>query len=280
MPLIFIINCDTGQVTLSRYSPGKTTLRLSNKMDEPLIIALLQEEEDLLLAAAALIVVRRLRRKRAARAAAPKTAKARSCWVKPWLLRRTQFGQYERLMVELAAEDRTAFRNFLRVDPELFQELLDRVGPIIEKKDTFMRKALEPGLRLAITLRYLATGDSYMTLQYGFRVAHNTISNIVADTCEAISAVLQDEVLKCPTSPAEWQAVSDQFSRRWNFHNTIGALDGKHVAICCPANAGSIYYNYKGFHSIVLLALVDADYKFLFIDLGANGRLVQPASLA
>jgi hypothetical protein len=134
-------------------------------------------------------------------------------------------------MAELAAEDRPGYKNFQRVDPEMFQEILARVGPRIERRNTTFRKALEPGLRLAITLRYLATGDSYMTLQYGFRVSNNAISMIVPDVCEAIVAEYQEEVLVCPTTPDRWREISRGFSARWNFHNTLGALDGKHVAI-------------------------------------------------
>jgi hypothetical protein len=60
---------------------------------------------------------------------------------------------------------------------------------------------------------------------------------------------------------------------RGNFHSTIGAIDGKHIqfVIRCPPSAGSLYYNYKGFRYVALLALVDADYTFIFIDIGANG---------
>ena len=43
----------------------------------------------------------------------------------------------------------------------------------------------------------------------------------------------------------------------------MGTLDGKHIAIKCPKNGGSLYYSYKGFRSIVLMKLVDADYKFI-----------------
>ena len=58
----------------------------------------------------------------------------------------------------------------------MFRELLERVEPRIIKQDTWFRKALEPGLKLAITMRYLSTGDNNKTLMYGFSVAGNTIS--------------------------------------------------------------------------------------------------------
>ena len=44
--------------------------------------------------------------------------------------------------------------------------------------------------------------------------------------------------------------------------NTLGVIYGKHVSIKCPPKAGSTYYNYEQFNSIILMALVDAGYKF------------------
>ncbi len=78
-------------------------------------------------------------------------------------------------------------------------------------------------------------------------------------------------MIAAPTTEAEWLQIADLFSSRWNFHNCLCAMDGKHIAIRCPKGGDSLYFNYKKFHSIVLMALVDADYKFIWIDLGANG---------
>ena len=53
----------------------------------------------------------------------------------------------------------------------------------------------------------------------------------------------------------------------------MGALDDKHIPIKASKHSGSMFFNYKGFFNIVLLALVDADDKFTFVDVGSNGRI-------
>ena len=81
----------------------------------------------------------------------------------------------------------------------------------------------------------------------------------LGDVCQPIVAEYGDEM---PIEGDEWHVVIDKFNTRWNFPNTIGAIDGKHIALKAPPNTGTVYNNYKGFFSIILLALVDADYKF------------------
>lgn len=67
-------------------------------------------------------------------------------------------------------------------------------------------------------------------------------------------------------------AVADQFEKKWNYPCCIGALDGKHIAIQQPSSSGTDFFNYRHFFiSVLLLALVDADYKFLYVNVGAAG---------
>ncbi|XP_028045777.1 uncharacterized protein LOC105836995 [Monomorium pharaonis] len=70
----------------------------------------------------------------------------------------------------------------------------------------------------------------------------------------------------------DWLSISKDFEKQWNFNHCIGAIDGKHIQIQCPDNAGSTYYNYKNCHSIILLGICDANYLFTFVDIGACGR--------
>ena len=174
-------------------------------------------------------------------------------------------------MEDLGLDDHVSFYNFLRITPPMFDELLQRIIPLIEKQDTNYRKALEPGMKLAITLRHFATGDSYATLQYEFRVANNTICLLVKDVCDALTIELKNEVITCPVDRGAWEEIAEDFYVRWNVPHACGDLDGKHVAIKKPSGTGTMYHNYKGFFSIVMMALVDADYKFMWIDVGGLG---------
>ena len=54
--------------------------------------------------------------------------------------------------------DRAGFRDLLRMNAEEFEYILNKVAPMITKQDTRWRLAITAKERLALTLRYLATG--------------------------------------------------------------------------------------------------------------------------
>jgi len=74
-----------------------------------------------------------------------------------------------------------------------------------------------------------------------------------------------------PKTEQEWLAVAKQYQALWNFPHTLGAIDG---VLQCPRNSASKYFSYKNAFSIVLFALVDADYNFMFVDAGCEGRIL------
>lgn len=87
-----------------------------------------------------------------------KKKKKRSVWVREWILRREKYGVYNQLMSELSIEDPAQFSNFLRMKPTDFEKIACKIGPLISKQDTKFRKAISVTERLAVTLRYLASG--------------------------------------------------------------------------------------------------------------------------
>ena len=83
-------------------------------------------------------------------------------------------------------EDPLEFKQFLRMDSETFDELLGLVGRSITKQNTIMRDALDLKLKLAVTIRFLATGTCYSDLQHLFRIHKSTLSKIIPEVCDAL----------------------------------------------------------------------------------------------
>ena len=157
------------------------------------------------------------------------------------------------------------------MSPESFQYLLNVVGPIISKKNTNLRKAISASERLCLTLHYLAYGGIQQSLSFSFRIAKSTICNIINETCLAIWNSLNEQYLRPPKTADDWKCISQGFNEIWNLPHCIGAIDGKHIAIKAPLNSGSLYYNYKGFFSMILMAICDARYVFTLVDIGSYG---------
>lgn len=114
-------------------------------------------------------------------------------WMKKLFKNRLQYGN--RLLQDMANEAvEDTVKNFTRMTLVDFEYLVALISHKVEKIDTHMRQAITVKERLALTLRFLATGDSFTSLQYLFRVSKQSISTIVPDVCNAIIESLAEYV--------------------------------------------------------------------------------------
>lgn len=119
--------------------------------------------------------------------------------------------------------------------------------------------------------RYLATGIQFRQLSYSFRISKSAVAAIVIEVCKAIWKTLVKTHMPHPTAE-DFQKIASDFWRKWQFPNCMGCIDGKHIRIKRPAKSGSMYYCYKHYFSVGLLALTDANYKFIMVDVGSYGK--------
>nr|CAI5823266.1 unnamed protein product [Callosobruchus analis] len=106
------------------------------------------------------------------------------------------------------------FNNLMADDGALFRNFT--LAPLISKADTNFRCSIPAKVKLYCTLRFLATGDSYRSLMYLFRISDSTISLFIPEM---------------PSTNDGWRDVSREFDVAWNFPHCIGCVDGKHVVM-------------------------------------------------
>ncbi|KAJ8938412.1 hypothetical protein NQ318_011995 [Aromia moschata] len=102
---------------------------------------------------------------------------------------------HEHLVNFLCDSEPEDYRNFLRIDQEYFDYLLEFVRPDIEKKDTNMREAISASQRLSITLRwYLTSGIDLEDLKFTCAIPPQTLEFIIMETCSAITKALKENI--------------------------------------------------------------------------------------
>lgn len=116
----------------------------------------------------------------------------------------------------------------------------------------------------------LAQGHSIYTNSLLFRIGKSTMEAILPEVCQAIYEVLIP-IFMPALDKENWEKISKEFENLWNLPHCLGALDGKHFALKRPPHSGSIFFNYKKFFSMVLLATCDAFRRFTWFNIGHYG---------
>ncbi|KAH7951316.1 hypothetical protein HPB52_007742 [Rhipicephalus sanguineus] len=185
---------------------------------------------------------------------------AREHWVRPVWVNRARESEFFTAVEKMKNGDATLFQKYYRMTPHTFDKLHSMVKFGLTR-EWLCREPITSGERLAICLRYLASGMAILDVAMAFRVGIETARVAIHCTCRVLWDVLSPLYMKPPTG-AEWHEIASGFWQRWQFPNCLGAVDGRHVQIKCPRKSGSLYFNYKR----------ECQYLFRLIDVGAPGR--------
>jgi hypothetical protein len=123
-------------------------------------------------------------------------------------------------MRDLELSEDVLFKNFTRMSKTDFYMLLRMVEPMITRQNTRLRESEPAELKLAITLRYLATGGLFTSLMYLFRGSKQFISSMLPGVLKAIIESVQDYG-KVSLLLLYFFNVTIFFTLRGNLHNSF-----------------------------------------------------------
>ncbi|XP_055845403.1 uncharacterized protein LOC129911591 [Episyrphus balteatus] len=172
---------------------------------------------------------------------------------------------------DIPKNDDQFFKENFRTTRENFEILCFHLRNL-KKNDTQFRKSIPLPKRIAIALYTLGSSAEYRSVANLFGVGKCTVGNILHEFCEEVWKVLHPIYLSAyPLTEDKIKENVEGFSKL-GFPQCFGAIDGCHIEIRPAAENAIDYYNYKGWYSTVLLAVVDYRYRFLYISVGSPGR--------
>ena len=193
-------------------------------------------------------------------------------WIRKLFKDREEKSLFAILVKDLQLFDREYFFKNFRMGTKSFEELLSWVGPFVQKS-SLRRSTATVQERSCVTLRYLCTGGSQITIGTSYRISPTTMGRTISETCQAIWYVLNKKgFIKAPTSKKEWLDTVTEFESKWNFPHYLGAIDGKYIIMQAAQRSGSTFFSCKKSFSIVVIAVCNANYEFSLVDVGEAGR--------
>ncbi|KAM3610040.1 uncharacterized protein V6R79_024345 [Siganus canaliculatus] len=174
--------------------------------------------------------------------------------------------------------DDEQWKSQFRVSRSTFDFLMERIGPAIKRRRTNYRVPIEPRRRLAIALWWFARSGEYRSIAGLFGVGIATVCNIVRQVTAAILERLYRRHVSLPGGRRLEDAVG-AFRDRC-YPQCAGAIGRTHIPIAPPRDHPDHYLNQRGWHSIVLQAVVDHDVRFTDVYAGWPGGTSSAAVLS
>ena len=173
-------------------------------------------------------------------------------------------------MVEASFPNELWYSNF-RVTRGTFAYILHEIGDEISRQDTPMRKAVTQNRRLAIALCYLASTAEYRTIGNLFGVSVAFVCTCIKEVCEAIRNKMASAI-SFPSGENLLNVIQG-YDEEWGFPMCGGAIDGTHIPILAPNESHADYVNRKGYHSIIMQAVVDHNHLYRDVVIGWPGSV-------
>ena len=136
------------------------------------------------------------------------------------------------------------FKRQMRVNKFTFIYLCTLLGPILKKKDTYLRDSISVECRVAVTLSRLATRNSLRMIGDIYGIGLSTTSKIVRECCEGIKIQLRSFVFLKPTL-AKMKDIAFGFEALHDIPFILGAIDGKMPIPYCKKKLINLQEIYK-----------------------------------
>ncbi|KAI8040294.1 uncharacterized protein LOC128258499 [Drosophila gunungcola] len=207
-------------------------------------------------------------------------------WTKEWLRKnQAEFLSKENLLSELQSRKDECYHlnYFLAITESQFRYLVQKLEPIISQyAPQRKKKSFSAEERLAITLKYLATGEVHSCRNYCFRASKFVINEMIANICLGFYEHLKDQYVTLPKTDDQWRSAAEEMERKHNLPHCVGNLFMRSVQLqgtgsgsgSGAAGSGSAGGDDRKRATVIFTGIVDADNNFQYakVERAASSR--------
>lgn len=160
----------------------------------------------------------------------------------------------------LHIDDNELLRNY-RFPQNKIISLCEELEPHIGRR-TRQSHAIPTHTQVLLTLRFLASGSFQNVIGGATGLTQASVSRVIGQVANVLYNMARTEI-KMPTNLYELNRTVQAFHQISGFPRVIGAIDGTHIPIKAPSDNEHIYVNRKGYHSLTLQVVANADHLII-----------------